>query len=90
VLSPLPTLFARRFSNDMSTSSALKEFCTFLTTGIVISAFALPILLARAPFDEPVVSAGQGASVRILKIFSPNKLREKSADGEGPITSGLT
>jgi hypothetical protein len=55
VLSPLPTLIGRRFSDDMNATSSLKEFCTFITTGIVISAFALPILLARAPFEAPVV-----------------------------------
>jgi len=48
VLSPLPTVFARRYSDDMNTSSALREFCHFVTTGIVLSAFALPIVLARA------------------------------------------
>ena len=48
LLSPLPTLFARRYSDDMNTSSALREFCDFVTTGIVLSAFALPIVLARA------------------------------------------
>ncbi len=49
LFAPLPTLFARRHSDDLATSSALREFCTFITTGIVISAFALPIVLARAP-----------------------------------------
>merc|ERR1712038_92330 len=39
-LSPLPTIFARRYSDDMNTSSALREFCHFVTTGIVLSAFA--------------------------------------------------
>ena len=52
-LSPLPTIFSRRFSDDLNTSSALKEFCFFLTTGIVLSAFALPILLSRAPTGKP-------------------------------------
>ena len=52
LLAPLPTLFARRHSDDLATSSALREFCTFLTTGIVISAFALPIVLARAPTSD--------------------------------------
>merc|ERR1711879_419444 len=42
------TIFARRYSDDMNTSSALREFCHFVTTGIVLSAFALSIVLARA------------------------------------------
>jgi len=68
VLSPIPTLISRRFSTDMSTSSALKEFCIFITTGIVISAFALPILLARAPFENPVVSLSRFRMNRTVHI----------------------
>lgn len=55
VLSPIPILIAKRHSDDMSTSSVLKEVCYFLTTGIVISAFALPIVLARAPSGTETV-----------------------------------
>ena len=56
MLSPLPTIFARRHSDDLSSTSALKEFCYFVTTGIVLSAFMLPIVLARA-------DAGNGQGV---------------------------
>ncbi len=52
ILSPLPTIVSRRYSDDLNTSSALKELCYFLTTGIVLSSFALPIVLARAPSGE--------------------------------------
>merc|ERR1712147_549856 len=48
LLSPLPTLIAKRHSDD-SSSNPCKELAWFLTTGIVVSAFALPIVLARAP-----------------------------------------
>ncbi len=51
-LSPLPALFSKRYSDDASTSSALKELCYFVTTGIVLSAFALPIVLARSKSGE--------------------------------------
>merc|ERR1712126_583868 len=48
LLSPIPTLIAKRHSED-SSSNPCRELAWFLTTGIVISAFALPIVLARAP-----------------------------------------
>merc|ERR1712013_280149 len=55
LLSPIPTLIAKRHSED-SSSNPCRELAWFLTTGIVISAFALPIVLARAPvtLDPPV------------------------------------
>merc|ERR1712050_489988 len=54
LLSPIPTLIAKRHSED-SSSNPCRELAWFLTTGIVISAFALPIVLARAPvtLDPP-------------------------------------
>lgn len=54
VLSPLPTVLARRYQDDVGSSNACKELALFLTTGIVISAFGLPIVLARS--GGPVVS----------------------------------
>jgi len=48
LLSPIPTLIAKRHSED-STSNPCRELAWFLTTGIVVSAFTLPIVLARAP-----------------------------------------
>merc|ERR1711909_99172 len=48
LLSPIPTLIAKRHSED-SSSNPCRELAWFLTTGIVVSAFALPIVLARAP-----------------------------------------
>ncbi|KAL1423374.1 hypothetical protein MTO96_021135 [Rhipicephalus appendiculatus] len=49
VLSPLPTLIARRYKEDVARSSAAQELAYFITTGIVISAFGLPLVLARSP-----------------------------------------
>merc|ERR1711874_309813 len=50
LLSPIPTMLARRHSDD-SASNPCRELAYFLTTGIVISAFALPIVLSRAPVE---------------------------------------
>merc|ERR1712212_380010 len=48
LLAPVPSLMSRRLSEDSlgGTSSAWKEVCYSFTTGIVLSAFALPIVLA--------------------------------------------
>ncbi|KAM4605466.1 leptin receptor gene-related protein [Polymixia lowei] len=48
ILSPIPTFIARRLSDDTdSASNACRELAYFFTTGIVVSAFGLPIVLAR-------------------------------------------
>merc|ERR1712112_628663 len=52
LLSPLPTLLANRYSDDSSSPNPCRERAWFLTTGIVVSAFALPMVLSRAPATE--------------------------------------
>merc|ERR1712209_311846 len=47
LISPFPTIITKRYT-DGGDSSALKDICTFFTSGIVLSSFALPIVLARA------------------------------------------
>ncbi|XP_032218781.1 leptin receptor gene-related protein isoform X3 [Nematostella vectensis] len=49
VLAPVPTVVAKRLSEDFSSSGSnvVKEVSMFITSGIVISAFGLPIVLAR-------------------------------------------
>ena len=47
-LSPLPTVISRRLSDSLeSGSNACVELSVFLTTGIVISAVGLPVVLAH-------------------------------------------
>ena len=57
--SPLPSLLARRHGDNSPGSSPGKEIAWFLTTGIVVSAFALPIVLAR---DQVAVAPNQDHS----------------------------
>ncbi|KAL0966809.1 hypothetical protein UPYG_G00300410 [Umbra pygmaea] len=48
VICPIPTFISRRLSDDVdSTSNACRELAYFFTTGIVVSAFGLPIIMAR-------------------------------------------
>lgn len=49
ILSPIPYCISRRVVDDTdSASNACKELAIFLTTGIVVSAFGLPVIFARA------------------------------------------
>merc|ERR1740137_243747 len=47
-------MIAKRHSED-SASNPCRELAWFLTTGIVVSAFALPIVIARAPVTVDVI-----------------------------------
>lgn len=74
ILAPIPLLLARRCGDDAGgTSGACKELCYFLLTGIVLSAFALPVVLSRA--GAPVITSGAcglvlaGNIVMFITIF---------------------
>lgn len=58
MLAPIPSLIARRSSDNSGGSNPAKEMAYFLTAAIVVSAFGLPIVLARAPAATPVISWG--------------------------------
>ena len=67
LMAPIPTLFAKRRAENASGSSPFQEFAWFLTTGIVVSAFALPVVLARAPValtpGAPIPSNGNTTGI---------------------------
>lgn len=53
ILSPIPYCIARRLVDDTDAmSNACKELAIFLTTGVVVSAFGLPVVFARAHLIE--------------------------------------
>ncbi|OXA51058.1 leptin receptor gene-related protein [Folsomia candida] len=56
MLAPIPMLLAKRYNaSGMGPSNPCQELAVFLTMGIVISAFGLPIVLARSPPDDPAI-----------------------------------
>ncbi|KAL4641606.1 leptin receptor overlapping transcript-like 1 [Arapaima gigas] len=49
VLCPIPYCISQRVADNLDGgSSACRELAIFLTTGVVVSAFGLPVILARA------------------------------------------
>uniref|UniRef100_A0A8C4LIB5 Leptin receptor gene-related protein n=1 Tax=Equus asinus TaxID=9793 RepID=A0A8C4LIB5_EQUAS len=64
VISPIPHFIAKRATDDSdAASSACRELAYFFTTGIVVSAFGLPIILARVA----VVSCFAPLSLSLLQ-----------------------
>merc|ERR1711971_1205310 len=83
-LSPIPSLLARRHSDD-SASNPCRELAYFLTTGIVLSAFALPIVLARAPVA--VVPGPNNTTTTTTE--SPNKMDDITTTVISGVACGL-
>ncbi|KAH9632591.1 hypothetical protein HF086_001834 [Spodoptera exigua] len=52
VLSPIPTMIARRHTDSAGGNSPCMETAVFITMGFLVSSFALPIVLARAGVIE--------------------------------------
>ncbi|XP_044757508.1 leptin receptor gene-related protein-like [Coccinella septempunctata] len=48
LISPMPTMIAKRFSDGSGFETSCMENALFLTMGIVVSSFALPVVLARS------------------------------------------
>ena len=55
ILAPMPMLLAKRMAENVENTSLVIEAALFITSGIVVSAYGLPIVLARSPMDDPVV-----------------------------------
>ncbi|KAJ8664269.1 hypothetical protein QAD02_005931 [Eretmocerus hayati] len=54
LLSPIPTLIARRYAeNSGAASNPCLELAIFLTMGCAVSSFALPIVLERTSMIHP-------------------------------------
>uniref|UniRef100_A0A8V0ZQY8 Leptin receptor gene-related protein n=1 Tax=Gallus gallus TaxID=9031 RepID=A0A8V0ZQY8_CHICK len=69
---PIPHFIARRVSDDSdAASSACRELAYFFTTGIVVSAFGFPIILARveAP-GEPRASVNPPFTFLVMFLDS--------------------
>ncbi|XP_011503282.1 PREDICTED: leptin receptor gene-related protein [Ceratosolen solmsi marchali] len=58
ILSPIPTLLARRYSESGTVNKSYLELAIFVTMGFVVSSFGLPIVLARSPINDPVIQWG--------------------------------
>ncbi|XP_034948773.1 leptin receptor overlapping transcript-like 1 [Chelonus insularis] len=59
ILAPIPTLIARRYTEDsVNSSNSCLELAIFITMGIVVSSFALPIVLARSPAGKGTIEWG--------------------------------
>lgn len=61
-LAPLPLMMSRRIQKDSGTTSyevsqvKLRDLALFVTSGLMVSTMALPIVLARSPIAHPLIS----------------------------------
>lgn len=51
-------MIARRYTEHHGTTNACLETAIFITMGLVVSSFALPIVLARSPRETPTIKWG--------------------------------
>ncbi|KAL1449150.1 hypothetical protein WDU94_000374 [Cyamophila willieti] len=59
ILAPLPTMLWKRYQDTTgSTDTNSRDLAIFFTMGIVVSSFALPIVMTRAPVDFPLIGLG--------------------------------
>ncbi|KAJ7372532.1 Leptin receptor overlapping transcript-like 1 [Desmophyllum pertusum] len=96
-LAPVPTVIARRFSEDFSSnaSNVIKETAMFFTAGIVVSAFGLP-LVSCPLYNYKMGSRGLGVIRKCLHllydpgVFSSFSLVMMTGAFEEPIFYNVT
>nr|CAG4642936.1 EOG090X0J87 [Evadne anonyx] len=69
LVAPFPVVISRRYGDASGNSTPCQEMAVFLTAAIVISAFGLPIVLARAPLALPVIQWGAAGLVITANII---------------------
>ncbi|VDP01304.1 unnamed protein product [Soboliphyme baturini] len=80
-LCPLPLTIAGSYE-DQSTSASWHDFALFVTAGIVVSAFSLPIVLAHAPLSMPVMEMSQKTKTNNILLQMPHTSPEPSKLGQ--------
>ncbi|THD28671.1 Leptin receptor overlapping transcript [Fasciola hepatica] len=65
LLTPIPVMICA----TREIEPAAKDLCTFITTVLIFSAYALPILLARAPYSAPAIKWGACALTVTANTF---------------------
>uniref|UniRef100_A0A8C8SZN0 Leptin receptor overlapping transcript-like 1 n=1 Tax=Peromyscus maniculatus bairdii TaxID=230844 RepID=A0A8C8SZN0_PERMB len=86
VLSPIPYCVARRLVDDTDAmSSACKELAIFLTTGVVVSAFGLPVVFARANLGPHVHVGDVPLLPRPLASLRPKARRMEERVVQDPV-----
>nr|CAG4635199.1 EOG090X0J87 [Alona affinis] len=69
LLAPFPTVISRRYGDASGGTNPCKEFSLFFTSVLVVSAFGLPIILARAPLAAPVIAWGSAGLVITANVI---------------------
>lgn len=71
---PLPILMGQRIKQqtalfDASVGHKTRDFTAFFMAGIVVSSFALPMLMARIPLDKPLLAPIQCVMIQLGNLF---------------------
>ena len=75
ILLPIPSLLARRNKHE----SSAEDLADFFTAGIVVCAFALPIVMSRAPVTvtqppDTIISADDQQNTTSSSTIAPEKI----------------